>query len=104
MGKVADFEADPLLDMNNLKELEGNLPQNEWKWLSNFVIDSYLQIVKTETNGVEVLAWENLEKGVGKKNESQLLQQKDNPFEQNVVFFPCNASINVMPFIVSKIY
>ena len=31
MGKVADFEADPLLDMNNLIELEGHLPQNEWK-------------------------------------------------------------------------
>jgi len=54
MSEGVDFEGDSLIVMNDLKELEGNLPQDELKWLSNFVIDSYLKIVTSESTGVEV--------------------------------------------------
>ena len=37
MGEGVDFKGDPLIDMSDLKELEGNLPQDDLKWLSNFV-------------------------------------------------------------------
>lgn len=42
-----DFEGNPLIDTKDLKELEGNSPQDDDKWISNFVIDSYLQLIKT---------------------------------------------------------
>ena len=90
MGEGVDFEGDPLIDVSDLRALEGSLPQDDLKWLSNFVIDSYLQIVKGECTGVEVIGWEEFEKGVGKKTKEQLLQGKGNLFEQDMVFFPCN--------------
>ena len=91
MGEGVDFEGDSLIVMNDLKELEGNLPQDELKWLSNFVIDSYLKILKSESAGVEVFGWEEFEKGVGKRKVEQLLQGKGNLLQQNAVFFPCNS-------------
>lgn len=91
MGEGVDFEGDSLIVMNDLKELEGNLPQDELKWLSNFVIDSYLKIVKSESTGVEVFGWEEFEKGVGNRKVEQLLQGKGNLLQQNAVFFPCNS-------------
>ena len=91
MGEGVDFEGDSLIVMNDLKELEGNLPQDELKWLSNFVIDSYLKILKSESAGVEVFGWEEFEKGVGKRKVVQLLQGKGNLLQQNAVLFPCNS-------------
>lgn len=91
VGEGVDFEGDSLIDLNDLKELEGNLPQDESKWLSNFVIDSYLQMIKSESTGVEVFRWEVFEKGVGKRKVEQLLQGKGNLLQQDAVFFPCNS-------------
>ena len=91
MGKGVDFEGDSLIVMNDLKELEGNLPQDELKWISNFVIDSYLKIVTSESTGVEVFGWEEFEKGVGNRKVEQLLQGKGNLLQQNAVFFPSNS-------------
>ena len=62
MGKGIDFESDSLIDMKDLRELEENLPQDECKWLSNFVIDSYLQMIKSQCPGVQVLGGKNLRK------------------------------------------
>ena len=42
-----DFEGDSLINTNDLKELDGNAPGDEDNWISNFVVDSYLQLVKT---------------------------------------------------------
>ena len=68
MGEGVDLEGDSLIDMSDLKVLEGNLPQDDLKWLLNFVIDSYLQIVKGEITSVEVFGWEEFKNGVGKKD------------------------------------
>ena len=74
--------------MNDFKELEEDWPQDESKCLSNFVIDSYLQIIKSESSGVEVIRCETFEKGVGKRKVEQLLQGKRNLLQQkNIVFF-----------------
>ena len=76
MGEGVYFEGDPLIDMSDLKALEGNLPQDDLKWLSNFVIDSYLQIVKGESTDAEVFGWQEFEKGVGKRMNNNFFRAK----------------------------
>ncbi|EDO30671.1 predicted protein [Nematostella vectensis] len=90
IGEGVEFEGDPLINMRDLKEVEGKLPKDKMKWLSNFVIDSYLKIVKSESTNVEVFGWEEFERGVENKKLEELLKGKGNLLEKNMVLFPCN--------------
>ena len=90
MGEGVHFEGNSLIDVNDLKELDGSLP-DDLKWISNFVINSYLQLVKSESTGVEVFRWEEFEKGVGQRKVGKLLQGKGKLLQQDAVFFPCSS-------------
>ena len=37
-----------LISFSDLKELDGKGDTNEEKWIPNFMIDSYLQLIKSE--------------------------------------------------------
>lgn len=47
VSKSIDFEGDPLINARDLQELEGKATNDEAKWITNFIVDSYLQLVKT---------------------------------------------------------
>ena len=71
VSKGIEFEGDPLIDASDLKGLEGKATDEEAKWISNFIVDSYLPLVKSASvqNGhsTEVFGWEEFEKGAEKK-------------------------------------
>ena len=77
-----------------MKGLEGKATDEEAKWISNFIVDSYLQLLKSASvqNGhsTEVFGWEEFEKGAEKKTLKDLLKGKDDLLKQDAVFFPCN--------------
>lgn len=85
-----------IIDANDLKELDRKAKGNDDWWITNFIADSYLQIVKTASAqkglDVEVFHWEEFEKGMEKKQPKDLLRGKGDLLMQDVVFFPCNNS------------
>ena len=66
VSKSIDFEGDPLINARDLQELEGKATNDEAKWITNFIVDSYLQLVKTTSAEkglcIEVFGWKNLKK------------------------------------------
>ena len=60
------FGGSQLVGKDDLKSLQGHGKTSKEKWLSNFVIDSYLELVKqaSTTTQMEVITWERFEKGV----------------------------------------
>ena len=85
-----EFGGDTLISLSDLKELDGKGDTDEEKWIPNFVIDSYLHLIKSECspgqyNLAEVLKWEEFEKvAVEKIQEKNLLQQ-------DIILLPCNS-------------
>ena len=84
-----EFGGDTLISLSDLKELDGKGDTDEEKWIPNFVIDSYLHLIKSECSPgqckAEVLKWEEFEKvAVEKIKEKNLLQQ-------DIILIPCNS-------------
>jgi len=94
MSRGVELGGYPLINLNDLIELNGNAACDEEKWISNFIIDAYLKLIKSESNEknlcIEVFRWEEFERGVGNKPVEDLLQGKGNLLQQDVVLFPCN--------------
>ena len=74
--------------------MEGKATINEAKWITYFIVDSYLQLVKTTSAEkglyIEVFGWEEFEKAVKKKQLKDLLKGKGDLLRQDAVFFPHN--------------
>lgn len=70
---------------------------NKENWLSNFVIDLYLQLVKSEvqstTLSVEVFTWEDFSCLVGNQPAQNIVQHKNEIMEQDLILIPCNTSL-----------
>jgi len=94
ISEAIDFKGDPLIDIRDLKELEGKAVEDESKWVTNFIVDAYLQLVKAESAQkgvkVEIFRWEEFEKLVQRQTLKDPLTDKDDLFKQDAVFFPCN--------------
>ena len=90
VSKGIDFEGDPLIDTSDLERLDGKATEDEAKWITNFIVDSYLKLVKTASAQkglcIEVFGWEEFEK----KPLKDLLTGKGDLLKQDAVFFPCN--------------
>ena len=78
--------------INDLKSLQGHGKTSEDKWLSNFVIDSYLELLKHASVDIqmEVITWEKFEKGVGAVPAKQVLLGVNNILKQDLLLIPCN--------------
>ena len=90
-GDIA-FGGNGLINGADLKALYGRGPSSESKWLSNFFIDTYLELVKSSANGlkIEVLTWEEFDRGVGNKSAAEITKGKGPLLEQDMIFVPCN--------------
>ena len=80
--------------MTKIWKASRSLPHDEDKFLSNFVIDYYFDLIavassKTQIQ-VETLNWEIFEKGAGKNPVQQLMKGKANLMQQDFVIVPCN--------------
>lgn len=86
------FGGNGLINGADLKALYGRGPSSESKWLSNFVIDAYLELVKSSARGlkIEVLTWEEFDRGVGNKSAAEITKEKGPLLEQDMIFVPCN--------------
>ena len=71
------FGGSSLISESDINGLIGNGQASEDKWVTNFIVDSYLQLLKKESQQlkVEILTWEKFEKGVGAMSIQQLLQE-----------------------------
>ena len=93
-----------IIDGKDLEALVGGHPLDEDNYLSNFVIEAYLNllvnIVPAKTK-VEVIEWEKFEKGVGgSKPVKKVLKGKAPLLAQDVVFIPCNTGQSKHWFIL----
>ncbi len=89
-GDIA-FGGNGLITEADLEALYGEGTSSESKWLSNFVIDAYLELVKSSASGlkIEALSWEEFERGIGKKPAVEIA--KGRPLlEHDIIFVPCN--------------
>lgn len=90
------FHGNYLISNSDLVSLyAADCVSNEDKWLTNFVIDSYLQMVKSAaqntTKCVEVFTWEEFAKIVGKKPASTIAQKKEKITQVDIILVPCNS-------------
>ena len=62
---------------------------NHLKWITNFIVDAYLQLVKSESAQkgvkVEIFRWEEFEKLVQRQTLKDPLTDKDDLFKQDAV-------------------
>lgn len=83
-----------MIDKQDLESLYGCKPREEDNYLTNFVVEAYLQLIQTASLSkglnVEILGWEAFEKGFGKKPIKDLLKGKGPLMNQNVVLVPGN--------------
>lgn len=83
-----------MIDMQDLESLYGCKPREEDNYLTNFVVEAYLQLIQTASLSkglnVEILGWEAFEKEFGKKPNRDILKGKGPLMNQDVVLVPCN--------------
>ena len=90
------FQGVSLISSEDLLALHGvpfpNDPRENW--LSNFVIDEYLSLLRSECpkNGtsVETLLWEIFDKGVGNVSAKTLLKGKEELLLKDAILVPCS--------------
>ena len=91
-GRIIFGGSSTLINTNDLKSLHGHGKTSEDKWVSNFVIDRYLELLKQASTNVqmEVITWEKFEKGVGAVPAKQVLKGINNILNQDLLVIPCN--------------
>ena len=91
-GRIIFGGSSSLIDSNDLKSLHGHGKTSEDKWVSNFVVDRYLELLKLASVNVpmEVVAWEIFEKGVGAVPAKEVLKGISNILNQDLLLVPCN--------------
>ena len=83
------FKGKGIISPRDLASLNGGYAEAEENYLTNFVLDAYLDLVKAKQNvsGVTVLSWEIFEKFVTKK-----LLSDENLLKQDIILVPCNTA------------
>ena len=92
---LVPFQGSTLIDTTDLVSLRGCGPTSEEKYLSNFVIESYLELIAKQgvVSGrrVEFVGWERFEKLAGRQSVKHVLRGKSPLLEQDVFLVPCNT-------------
>ena len=93
-GSVKLTSSSSIIDKKDLEGLLGGNTRDKDNYLSNFVIDAYLHLLKeTSPRTVEVIEWEKFETAIGNtaaKLVLHVIKDKASILEQDVVLVPCN--------------
>ena len=93
-GSVA-FEDSKLVDSRDLVALRDGRPTSEENYLTNFVIESYLDLIDKQGtlqgSKVDCIGWECFEKAVGRQPAKDILTRNAPLLEQDIVLVPCNS-------------
>lgn len=93
-GSVA-FEGSKVIDARDLVALRGARPTSEENYLTNFVIESYLDLIAkqgaTQGSKVECIGWERFEKAVERQPAKDVLKRSAPLMQQDIVLLPCNS-------------
>lgn len=91
---LVSFGGSVLIDRGDLVALRGCSPTSEERYLTNFTIEGYLNLIAKEGmiqgRKVEYLGWERFEKAVGRNPAQDVLRGKGPLLQQDVVLVPCN--------------
>ena len=89
---------------DNLQSLYGQKTKDEDNYLTNFVIEDYLELIASkgmsQGTKVEFLGWESFEKGFSKGSVQEYLKGKAPLMEQDIVLVPCNPSVRKHWFLL----
>lgn len=92
-GSVS-FGGSILIDTDDLVALRGCGPSSEERYLTNFTIEGYLNLIAKEGvlqgKKVDYIQWERFEKAVGRIPARDVLRGKAPLMQQDVVLVPCN--------------
>ena len=98
------FKGNSVIDDNDRQSLYGQKTQDEDNYLSNFVIEAYLQLIASkgmsQGTKVEFLGWESFEKGFSKGSVQEYLKGKAPLMEQDIVLVPCNPGLSKHWFLL----
>lgn len=93
-GSVA-FAGNKVIDSSDLVALRGGRPTSEGNYLTNFVIESYLDLIAKQGalqgSKVECIGWECFEKAVGRRPAKDVLTRNAPLLQQDIVLVPCNS-------------
>ena len=93
-GSVA-FAGTKVIDSTDLVALRGGRPTSEENYLTNFVIESYLDLIAKQGtlqgSKVECIGWECFEKAVGRRPAKDVLARNAPLLQQDIVLVPCNT-------------
>lgn len=94
LNGTVTFKGNSIIDDNDLQSLYGQKTQDEDNYLTNFVIEAYLQLISikgmSQGTKAEFLEWETFEKGFSKGSVQEYLKGKAPLMEQDIVLVPCN--------------
>ena len=95
---MARFKGSTLIDKKDLQGLIGGNTTDEEKYLTNFVVNVYWQLLATKASAqglnAETIEWETFEKGVGLKPPNNILKGKALLLEQDIVLVPLNQGLS----------
>lgn len=94
LNGTVTFKGNSIIYDNDLQSLCGQTTQDEDNYLTNFVIEAYLQLITikgmSQGTKAEFLEWETFEKGFSKGLVQEYLKGKAPLMEQDIVLVPCN--------------
>ena len=94
VDETASFKGSKLIDQKDLLGLIGGNTRDEENYLSNFIVDEYLEVLVTEANSqglkADTIGWVTFEKMVGVKAANYVLKGKAPLLEQDIVLVPLN--------------
>ena len=106
--QILPFDGPSIISGSDIEALLGGSSVERENWLSNFVIDQYLDLLKTEHSEnnfrIKTIWWERFERAVGILPAKEIWKEEDPLCSFDLVFVPCNTlqsehwfSLVVMP-------
>ena len=92
---VLSFHGQSIISDTDLKALLGESSVERDNWLSNFVIDNYLEIMRNKYSKddfkIKTITWERFERAVGIVPAREIWKEEDSLWQQDIIFVPCNS-------------
>ena len=92
---ILSFHGHSIISDTDLKALLGESSVERDNWLSNFVIDNYLEIMRKKYSmddfKIKTITWERFERAVGVVPAREIWKEGDSLWHQDIIFVPCNS-------------